>query len=296
MAETADLGPGGCLLVTPRPLVEGVPVRLAIDCSTVPQVLSVLGSVAWSGAGQQARAGVAFSGHRPGAVSPGDWFSLMVASQPGMASYKSHAPEKLALDAPIFLLPPERTLPELSGDEVEILERIENGMTARHVMDVRPGREPAVCRALFGLFAKRALTLSMGQSAPSWRWREVLGRSRDAGAAPRALASPDASAAAPSQPRVTRPPQPQVAPPVLTRVRSLTSTPSAGKAPTPVVPDGRPSRSKDAQECFDRARDAADQGQLHMAIGLLRRALLLAPRDPEIAALLGKLAFRGRQV
>jgi cytochrome c-type biogenesis protein CcmH/NrfG len=37
-------------------------------------------------------------------------------------------------------------------------------------------------------------------------------------------------------------------------------------------------------------------GEISTAIGLLRRALQLSPRDPDISALLGKLAFRDRQV
>ncbi|HQR30693.1 MAG TPA: hypothetical protein PLL32_09795 [Anaeromyxobacteraceae bacterium] len=37
-------------------------------------------------------------------------------------------------------------------------------------------------------------------------------------------------------------------------------------------------------------------GEISTAIGLLRRALQMSPRDPEISALLGQLAFRDRQV
>jgi hypothetical protein len=37
-------------------------------------------------------------------------------------------------------------------------------------------------------------------------------------------------------------------------------------------------------------------GEISTAIGLLRRGLQLSPRDPEISALLGQLAFRDRQL
>jgi hypothetical protein len=37
-------------------------------------------------------------------------------------------------------------------------------------------------------------------------------------------------------------------------------------------------------------------GEINGAIALLRRALVLAPGDAEIAAMLGKLAFKDRQL
>lgn len=54
------------------------------------------------------------------------------------------------------------------------------------------------------------------------------------------------------------------------------------------------SRSGEAQATFDRARAEFGSGNLNGAIALLRRALALAPGDPEIAGVLGKLAFRDR--
>jgi hypothetical protein len=54
-------------------------------------------------------------------------------------------------------------------------------------------------------------------------------------------------------------------------------------------------RGPEAQECFDLAVSAVSMGEISTAIGLLRRGLQLSPRDPEISALLGKLAFRDRQ-
>ncbi len=53
-------------------------------------------------------------------------------------------------------------------------------------------------------------------------------------------------------------------------------------------------RSPDAQAAFERALAELRVGSVNGAIALLRRALALAPGDPEIAAELGKLAFRDR--
>jgi hypothetical protein len=55
-------------------------------------------------------------------------------------------------------------------------------------------------------------------------------------------------------------------------------------------------RSPEAQECFDLAVSAVSMGEISTAIGLLRRGLQLSPRDPEISALLGQLAFRDRRM
>ncbi|HET8541196.1 MAG TPA: PilZ domain-containing protein [Anaeromyxobacter sp.] len=54
-------------------------------------------------------------------------------------------------------------------------------------------------------------------------------------------------------------------------------------------------RPGEAQVLFDRARAEFSAGNVNGAIALLRRALALAPGDPEIAQVLGNLAFRDRE-
>lgn len=53
-------------------------------------------------------------------------------------------------------------------------------------------------------------------------------------------------------------------------------------------------RSPQADHLFRQASLEAEAGKVEAAIGMLRQALQIAPGDPEIAALLGKLAFRDR--
>jgi hypothetical protein len=53
-------------------------------------------------------------------------------------------------------------------------------------------------------------------------------------------------------------------------------------------------RSPEAQATFDQALAEIQAGATNRAIALLRRALQLAPGDPDIAAQLGKLAFKDR--
>ncbi|HEX9050006.1 MAG TPA: tetratricopeptide repeat protein, partial [Anaeromyxobacter sp.] len=54
-------------------------------------------------------------------------------------------------------------------------------------------------------------------------------------------------------------------------------------------------RSGEAQASFDRARAEFLAGNVNGAIALLRSALAAAPGDPEIAEVLGRLAFRDRE-
>jgi hypothetical protein len=278
-AETEDVGPGGCMVISPRPLPPGVSLRLAIDVEGIPDRLSVLGLVAWAQQGTRSRAGVAFARSQPGGVSPQAWFQRMVQSQPGLAARMSRAPDKLWLDRPVYLLAPPRYILDFSDAEASLLRRIDNGQTPRQLGDGLPVE--AVGKILFGLFEKRALTLALGESVPAWRWREVLDRASGGAPAPRSPASPPGRAPAP---------------PLLRPVPAPFQAPASAVRPANPADLGarRGTRPQEAQECLDRALAASAEGHLHTAISLLRRALQLAPRDAEIAEALGKLAFRGR--
>jgi len=284
-AETEDMGPGGCLLVSPRPLGVGLPLRLAIGCDGLSEKLLVLGHVAWHEARSRMRSGVAFDARQSGSVQPKWWFEQMIAVQPGIAARLGPTPGRLFLDALVYLLPPPRHILDLSPDEVRTLSAVDNGVTVRSLVDRWPGRSEATQRAIFGLFEKRALTLSMGGSAPAWQWRQALARMEEEGIIP---------AAPPAQRPATAPPAvaaPRVVP-VLSREPVGRAPPAASLPGAP--PARRPTRSREAQVCLDRARELEASGQVHGAIGLLRRALELAPHDAEVAKLLGTLAFRGR--
>jgi len=334
-AETEDLGPGGCLVLLPRPLVQGVQVRLALDATQVTERLSVVGRVAWAQAAERIRAGVAFDPKQPGAVRPQAWFQKLMAADPAMASRISRAPERLACDAPVYLLPPPRRLLDILPGEAALLRRLDNGMTPRQLLDGAPLEVALATRHLFSLFEKRILTLALGQSAPAWQWRETLARLEEEGAiepveledlgtAVPPLDPPPPPAAAGKPPLLHRealaPQRHQpAAPPRLPETPSHTPAPVLTPPPPPAPPPIRQaaapeavtpaplvssverraprvahSRPPQAQQCLDLAMKAAEEGNFHTAIGLLRRGLQIAPRDPEIADLLGRLAFRGR--
>lgn len=312
-AETEDLGPGGCLLVSSRRLDPGLRLRLSIEGERIEERISLLGRVAWAGAAARPRAGVAFEPRQPGSVRPETWFENLLAAQPAIAARLRQAPRRLALDAPLFLLPPPRAGPALAADEVALLRLVDNGVTPQALLSAHPERAAAITRALFSLFEKGALTLSLGQSVPPWRWKEALSRlgadRLDEGLVvalepPPAPPGHEGFEALRSRPPGLPPERPGT-PPVLDR---LAPVPAPGARPAPPPPREVPApraaaepgpasgrqatgRPPQAQRCLDLARLEASKGNLHAAIALLRRGLALSPRDPEISALLGTLVF-----
>jgi hypothetical protein len=305
-AETGDLGPGGCLVVSPRPLVERAPLRLVLRADVLPEPLSVAGSVAWA---REVRGGVAFESGRtaPGA-DPSAWFRRLLAADRILAAAVVPVPAQLDHEAPVYLLPAPRRLVELAADEVALLRHADHGLSIQALIRRAGLPEPRAVRALFGLFERRVLTLALGQAGEAWRWRAVLAESGYAPLPP-AASTPSAAPRLPPIVRVAPTPAPP-APPVLgppPRLERTGATPLPTPMPIalqrarPVAPAsallrgahvGR--RSPQAQERLDAARAHAGAGRVHEAIALLREALTLAPRDPEIAELLGRLAFKDR--
>jgi PilZ domain-containing protein len=87
-AETEDLGPRGCRVVTPRPQTVGALVRLSVRSDLVAAPLEVTGQVVWATSDRPARAGISFAGGAPapGAFAPGAWFEELSAAERGEGS------------------------------------------------------------------------------------------------------------------------------------------------------------------------------------------------------------------
>jgi hypothetical protein len=290
-AETEDVGPGGCLLLTPRPLGRGIHLRLAISSGQAGADLSVLGHVAWTGAGaNRPRAGIAYEERQAGATRPDLWFDQLLKTRrilPG------RVPERLDVDGLLYLLPPPRHIVDFDDGEVRVLRRIGSGATLRHLMEgAPPERSQVVIRSIFSLFEKRALTLSLGQSAAAWLWAPVLStfaaEAAGDGVAPQPARRPE--------PAVQPGPVPDPLVPMAAAAGSSTIVPTTVAAPVRPVAETAPKGPSphESQVLLEQTRRISEEGNYHEAIPLLRRALLLSPRDPEIAKLLGECAFRGR--
>ena len=285
-AETFDVSATGCQIITPRPMQVGTVAKLVIEVPALPQPLSVFGTVAWVADQGRIRAGILFAERQPDG-DPAAWFKKLLASQPGIERSMRRFPERLPMETKLFLRPPPQFIFDFGPDEVALLKALGDGITIADL--VRTGRFSAaqVARMVFALLEQRVITLSLGEAAPAWKWKAALADFESQGG--------ERQPPPPSSPRPAPPPVARPAP-----AHQAVVPPPAAPAPVALAPDAPPSppvvRPPEAQECLDLAASAVSMGEISTAIGLLRRGLQLSPRDPEISALLGQLAFRDRQV
>lgn len=81
-AETEDVGPRGCRIVTPRPQTVGTMVSLTLESERVAGSLEVTGQIVWTLPERPARAGVSYAGGAaPGALAPATWFETILAAE-----------------------------------------------------------------------------------------------------------------------------------------------------------------------------------------------------------------------
>jgi hypothetical protein len=200
------------------------------------------------------------------------------------------------VDTKLFLRPPPQFIFDFGPDEVTLLKALGDGTTIGNLLRRSPFSAGQAARLIFALLEQRVITLSLGEAAPAWKWKAALADFEAQGGErtppPPVAARPAPPVAAPAAVRPTAPATPP-APPA-----PAAPATAVAPAPPPEPPPARPAvtRSPEAQECFDLAVSAVSMGEISTAIGLLRRGLQLSPRDPEISALLGQLAFRDRKV
>lgn len=303
-AETFDISATGCQIISPRPMQKGEVAKLVIEAPQISQPLSVFGSVAWTAAAGRFRAGVTFAERQPDG-DPAAWFKRLLANQPGIEGTMRRLPERLPHDTKLFLRPPPQFIFDFGPDEVALLKLLGDGTTIGKVLRDGPFSPAQAARVIYALLEQRVITLSLGEAAPAWRWKAALAdfesqvgeRQPPPPPPPREampLSVPPASfgRAKPIGPAAPAP-SPAAEPEVPAVPPEAAAPPQTAAPPAPARTVTM--RGPEAQECFDLAVSAVSMGEISTAIGLLRRGLQLSPRDPEISALLGKLAFRDRQ-
>ncbi len=239
---------------------------------------------------------------RQSGVDPASWFKKLLVTQPAMEGVLRRVPERLTVDTKLFLRPPPQHIFDFSPDEVRVLKLLGDGTSVGKLIENGPLAETEAVRVIFALLERRILTLSLGQAAPAWRWKAAIAE----------LEMPGKVTRMPERPRDTQTPRPWIPPKVDSVLRAAAARPvpavavaayasqtpprPAASSPLPQSPPAPAARNRppEAQQCFDRAVGAISAGEISGAIALLRRALTLSPRDPEIAVLLGQLAFRDR--
>jgi hypothetical protein len=304
-AETEDIGPSGCQLVAPGSLPRGQTMTLTFANPKVQGSLKVEGKVAWGSSRPPWRVGVAF-GERSRAHAE-RWFQLLVAAHPGLGGYR-RVPDRLPVDAMLFLSPPPSFLFDFTSDEVQVLRHVASGTTVASLRNRLSVNWNLFQRALFGLMGRGVVTVNRGAASHPSAWKKVMAElqaefvpevARASRPAPiferpavfgtaMPLEDVDGSLEFDLGP-ATSPPPPVavqvVAGPAMTPAPgALTGAPTAG---TGWRGESR-TRSREAQECYDMGRIELAAGRTQSSMAHLRRALQLAPGDAEIAAELGR--------
>ncbi len=218
-SETEDIGSHGCQLVAPRHVRKGDLVRLTVTNEKVPEPLRVGGRVAWVSPQAPWRVGVAFdeAGVRDGTR----WFENLVSAIPGMAGF-GRVPERIPVEAMVYLGPPPRFLRDFSEEEAMLLRAIASGVRIDELQARLHDRWPAAQRALFSLIARQAVTLSRGQAVHPDTWKQILTEVESS------LAIESLSRM--GEPLTTPPPMPRVAPVPPPPVAAFVPPPAASPA------------------------------------------------------------------
>jgi hypothetical protein len=318
--ETEDIGPTGCQLVAPTAMARGVQLKLVFSNPRVHGPLKVEGTVAWGSSQPPWRVGVAFA-DSSGAQAQ-SWFAQLMAAYPGLGGFLRRIPERLPIDAMLFLSPPPTMLLDFTPEEVDVLRHVASGTTIASLRSRLASNWNASQRAVFSLMARGMVTLSRSAAAHPSAWNKVMEELEaefviELPRIPRPMPFLEkaAAAAAPLSesefefvpaPEPTPPPEPAA---VEAPAEELAADPGeenidsaieeamakAAAAPDPGGPTagtgwrgGARHRSREAQESFDLGRMELTAGRINSALAHLRRALQLAPGDPEIAAEIGR--------
>jgi hypothetical protein len=272
-AQTEDIGPTGCQLIAPGPVARGQRLSITFTNPKVAGTLQVEGKAAWCSPRSPWRVGVAFAdATRPAAER---WFALLVAAHPGVGAFR-RVPERLPVDAMLFLSPPPTFLVDFSDDEVAVLCHVASGTTLASLRERLAGTWSASQRATFSLLSRGMVTVSRSASAHPAAWKKVMAElgAEFVSAAPRAArpapfteavalgdeALPEVEADFELDPAGAAPPQPSTQPPPLPPDRL------AGRRPDPLPggpgvlrprPDGAGRRPEQQRPGPPPARPAA---------------------------------------
>jgi hypothetical protein len=170
-AETEDLGPTGCQIVTPRMIARGRQVKLTLRTEELGlSPVTVKGTVIWARPESPSRIGVRFD---PGTAA--DWFDRLLEADPTIAREAERIPERIPADQRIFLgLPPRRRV-QFTADELAVLRAASGGATLEQLARATGDAFPRARNRLFSLIGRRMVVLDPAQAAAPDRWHPILG-------------------------------------------------------------------------------------------------------------------------
>jgi hypothetical protein len=210
----------------------------------------LLGRVAWSTALRPVRLGVAFL---PGAKAA-TWFDLLAKAHPPMLQTLGRVPAKIAADAMLYVCTPPREIVDFTMSELLVLRQIGDGATAQQLRERLASTWSASRAALFGLMARKLVTLAASEAARASQWRALLFDAALVGA-----------------------------------VNALPSKARSPESEVTLRPSGS-ARPPKAQHHLERALDEIESGRLPDAIAHVRIAASMAPKDDLIRDVLDRLS------
>lgn len=168
--ETADIGPRGCLVITPRSLSVGALVKLSIAAERLESALEVAGQVVWTERRLPFRAGISFTG-ATSEMSPARWFDALVAAEIDEVLRSGGGVAALA-GVHVYLGAPPALGP-LRASEAELVRSVGEGAALKDVLD----RDAEAVRSLL---ARGRLTLARAAAVAPARWADALSRKVEA--------------------------------------------------------------------------------------------------------------------
>lgn len=171
-AETEDLGPRGCQLVTPRLAAPGRELHLQIRCDAIGRTIKATGKVVWTRAQEPSRLGIEFEVAR----TESGWFEALMQSDPAAAQVVRRIPERLSRAARLYLGEPPRFLADFSAEEVAVLRQVGAGITVEALSRALGSAFERVRGAMFALVARRLLVQSPAEAVAPERWKAALGQ------------------------------------------------------------------------------------------------------------------------
>jgi hypothetical protein len=169
-AETDDVGPRGCQVVTPHALPAGRDLQVAIAFPRLARTVTAAGRVAWSRAESPARLGISFEP----LPRDRDWFDALLRELPAAALAARNAPLRLPADTPLHLGEPPAIVADFSEDELAVLRAVGAGTTAGALAGALAGRFRRARGPLFSLVSRRLVLVEPAPPGAAERWGPVL--------------------------------------------------------------------------------------------------------------------------
>ncbi len=280
---TEDLGARGCCLAVSSPSRRGERIGLVLSWPAYDRPLSVRGTVAWASARPPWRIGVAFLDECLPEVAR--WLRGLIAADRAVLTFPEPVPGHISLDATLYLAPPPSLSVDFTDEELGIMRNVRLGAPSRALLRHAGHDRRRLARAVFALLSKQALTLSSDRAADPQAWARIVS-SRPA----TVVSDLDGDPATPTEietfeqirSQTARTPAPVLHPEILPE---LAGVPSANGLP-------RQPRSAELQMLLNLGLAELELDHPGDALVFLRRALVLAPGDPEIAKAIARASGR----